>query len=151
MKIDRKRTFDAWALFCHAIRTGSVTGAAAQAGIDGAQASRRLRELEAAVGQLLGVDELDIAVVLLRLLVHHLKDALRAGKGRQQKIDLLGELVHGHGALAHINQIGSKASQIHQAGKNKHASHAGRYRIIKVGKADDGGHHHAGIGHGLGG
>ena len=51
MKIDRKRTFDAWALFCHAIRTGSVTGAAAQAGIDGAQASRRLRELEAAVGQ----------------------------------------------------------------------------------------------------
>ena len=51
-----------------------------------------LRLLQASV-LLLGVAEGHPALIHLRLLLHHLKDALRAGEGRQQKVDLLGELV----------------------------------------------------------
>ena len=39
-----------------------------------------------------GVDELDIALVLLRLLVHQVENALRAGGGGDDEVYLHGEL-----------------------------------------------------------
>ena len=93
----------------------------------------------------------DVPLIRLRLLLHHLKNSFGSRQSRQKKVDLLGKLIHGHGALPHIYQIGGEASQVHQAGEHKQPAHTGRNRIIKVGKAYDGRHHHAGIGERLGG
>ena len=49
---------------------------------------------------LFGVDELDVALVLLGRLVHELKDTLRAGGGGDDKVDLHGELGYGVGEAA---------------------------------------------------
>ncbi len=56
--------------------------------------------LNGAVGQLAGVDQLHVAVILLGLLVHEGKDALRAGGGLRHKGDLLGDLRDGLRELA---------------------------------------------------
>ena len=45
-------------------------------------------------------------------LVHHIKNTFGSGQGSQKKVNLLGKLVHGHGALAHIHQIGRQGPQI---------------------------------------
>ena len=42
----------------------------------------------------LGVDELDVALVLLGHLIHELKDSLRAGSGGDDEVDLHGELAY---------------------------------------------------------
>ena len=91
------------------------------------------------------------AFVHLRLLIHHLENALGAGESRQQEVDLLGELVHGHRALAHVHQVGSHGSQVRQPGHGEEAAHAGGDRVVYIGEGHDGGNGHAGVGQGLGG
>lgn len=53
MPKDILHAFDAWAIFCQVIATGSVTQAARDLNMDAGQASRLLRALEAGVGQTL--------------------------------------------------------------------------------------------------
>ena len=48
-------------------------------------------------------------------LVHHIKNSLGSRQGGQKKVYLLGKLVHGHGTLAHIHQIGCQCPQIRKA------------------------------------
>mgnify|MGYP005757326247 CR=1 FL=1 len=49
--MDRRTDFEAWRLFCEVIRTGSISHAASEIGLDTASASRRLTELEQACGE----------------------------------------------------------------------------------------------------
>lgn len=49
--MDRRRDFDTWKLFCSVVRTGSVTRAAIEGGLDPAVVSRHISELEAACGE----------------------------------------------------------------------------------------------------
>ena len=79
-----------------------------------------------------GVAKGDLAFINLRFLIHHLKDPLRAGEGGQEEVDLLGKLVDGHGALAHVHQIGSHRSQIRQPGKGEEPSHAGGDGVVYI-------------------
>ena len=58
------------------------------------------------------IAEGDGSFINLRFFLHHLENPLRTGKGRQQEIHLLCKLVHRHGALAHIDEIGRKAADI---------------------------------------
>ena len=54
------------------------------------------------------VAERHAAFIRFLAFIHHIENTFRAGKGCQQEINLLFELVQGHGALAHIDKIGSK-------------------------------------------
>ena len=70
---------------------------------------------EAAIRLLLHTAQRHGSLIHLRLLVHHFKDALRAGQCGQDEIHLLGALIDRHGALPDIDQVGSQASDVHES------------------------------------
>ena len=70
-----------------------------------------LRQL--AVRALLGVDQLHIAVVLLRLLVHKVKDPLGAGGGVDDEVHLLAHLGDGLGEALVEAHEGDDRGQVH--------------------------------------
>ena len=69
----------------------------------------------AAIAILSHITQCNRAFVQFLGLVHHIKNPLGSGQGCQKKVYLLGELVHGHGTLAHIHQIGCQSAQIRKA------------------------------------
>ena len=82
-----------------------------------------------------------LPLVYLGFLVHHIKNPLRAGEGGQEKINLLGEAVDGHGALAHVYQVGGQSAQVGQARENEKTSHTGGHRVVDIAER-----HHRGDG-----
>ena len=44
----------------------------------------------------MGIDQVNIAVIRFRLLIHQLKNPLRAGQRHNDGVELLGDLVDGH-------------------------------------------------------
>ena len=97
------------------------------------------------------VAERHAAFIRFLAFIHHIENTFRAGKGCQQEINLLCELVHGHGALAHIDKIGSKGPKVRKPCQCKKSAHACRQGVINIGQGHDGGDRHAGVGEGFGG
>ena len=64
-----------------------------------------LRRLRQRVAVLFHPDDDRFALVRLRRCVHHGEDALRAGSGGQQHIQLLADLGHRLADLLHIQQV----------------------------------------------
>src|SRR5699024_4102103 len=58
-----------------------------------------------------GPDQGDIALVALRLVVHELEDASRAGKAENGAVHLLGRLGYGGGELPYESQEGDEGTQ----------------------------------------
>ena len=94
-----------------------------------------------------GVDQLDIAVVRLRLFVHQLEDALRTGQRHDDGVDLVGDLTDGH-----VEGAGQE-HEAHQAAKRQHipagqhaqrTAHDGQNGILDVAKVVVDGTHHVG-------
>ena len=86
-----------------------------------------------------------LALVGLGGLVHGLEYPLRAGQGGQQKVALGGELVDGHGGLAHKYQITGQSAHIGQALEGHQPPQHRHQGVIAVGNAHHGGHHGGGI------
>ena len=89
--------------------------------------------------------EAHLALVHLRRLAHGLKDALRAGQRRQQEVRLGGELVDGHGRLAHEHQIAGQAAHVRQSPQGEQSAKDGDDGVVDVGDGDHGGHHGGGV------
>ena len=93
----------------------------------------RLRQLSV---DLLRVDERHISVVRLRLLVEHLKDAVRPGKRHDNGIELLAHLVDRHVKTLVETQKTRKTAQCEPAdvSKRQYAAHDGAHDITQVSK-----------------
>ena len=85
------------------------------------------------------------ALVHFRGLAHGLEDALRAGQRRKEEVGLSGELVDGHGRLAHEDQIAGEAAHVRQTVEGKQSAKDGDDGVVDVGDGDHGGHHGGGI------
>ena len=83
-------------------------------------------------------------------LAHDLKDPLRPSQGRQQEIALHGELVDGHGCLAHENQVAGQASHVGEIVHGHDPSQHRHHRVIDVGYGHHRGHHGGGVALGSG-
>ena len=79
-----------------------------------------------------GIHEGHIAVVYFRLLVHDFEDALRAGQGHDDGVELLGNLVDGHVKVAGKLHKGHQAAQGQQHGAG-FQSQAGYDRAVVYG------------------
>ncbi len=100
---------------------------------------------ERAVRSLFRMDQRHGAVVFFRGNLHDFRDPLRAGKRRHDKIELQGELVHGHRRLADVDEVGREAAQVHPAGDREKRPSARRDGIIEIGDAHDDRDEEAGI------
>ena len=100
-----------------------------------------------AVRPRLSPDQGDLPLVHLRLLVHHPKDPLGSREGGEEEVCLLGQLVHGHGTLADIDQIGGETGNVGEAGEDEEPSHAGGDGVVEVAEAYHRGDHYPRIAH----
>ena len=98
-----------------------------------------------AVRRLFHTNDLDGTLIGFRLFVKHIENALGTGKGGQQKVALLGELVDGQSRLAHKHQIAGQAAQAGLAVHNHQPAQHGNDRIVDVGDGNNGGDHGGGI------
>ena len=92
-----------------------------------------------AVRRLFHTNDLDGTLIGFRLFVKHIENALGTGKGGQQKVALLGELVDGQSRLAHKHQIAGQAAQAGLAVHNHQPAQHGNDRIVDVGDGNNGG------------
>ena len=114
--------------------------------------------LQAAVGLFLHVHQRHIALVRLGRLVDQAEDALRAGAGHDDGVDLLGELVDVAGKLArhvqegdqdrHVEDVAGEA-EVGHAREDQHAADQCEGHIEDVADVGDDRPEHAGIGVGL--
>ncbi len=104
-------------------------------------AARLFRAGGQAAAALLHVDQDGSALVHLAVLVHDLEDPLRAGQGGQQEVGLLGELVDGHGGLAHKDQIAGQAAHVGGAVDGHDAAQHRHNGVVEIGDGDHRGHH----------
>ena len=95
--------------------------------------------------------QLHAALIHLRGLLHGVEDALRACQRRQQKVGLLGELVDGHGRLAHKHQIAGQAAHVGHAVNGHQATQHRHNGVVHIGDAHHGGHHGGRVALGVGG
>ena len=88
---------------------------------------------ELSVRPLFGIDQLHIALVGFRLLVHQFKDPLGAGGGGDHKVDLLADLGNGLGKALVQAHKGDHRAQRHtrQAVDAQHRSHNGHHHIAE--------------------
>ena len=91
------------------------------------------------------IDQVRGARVLLGRLVHGLKDPLGAGKGGQQEVALLSELVDGSRRLADKDQIAGQAPRVCHALEGHDAAQDGYHRVVDVGNADHRRDHGGGV------
>ena len=135
-----------------ALQLGIGDGAVRLVGVLPCPVAGMLRSLgDIAVFVNFGVDQLDIAVVCLRLFVHQLEDALRTGQRHDDGVDLVGDLTDGH-----VERTGQE-HEAHQAAKGQHiaagqhaqrTAHDGQNGILDVAKVVVDGTHHVGQGSG---
>ena len=100
---------------------------------------------------LLRPDQYGLALVHLRLLLHHGEDALRAGHGGQDGVHLLAHLGDGLGHLLHIQQVRRQGSDVSHAADSQQTAHAAGHGVVDAGEVAHSGHHGAGVGLGGGG
>ena len=70
---------------------------------------------DGAVGGDVGIDQLDVALVLLGLGIDDLKNPFRAGQSRQQGVELLGNLGNGLGEGPGVLEEGGDGADVHHA------------------------------------
>ena len=71
-------------------------------------------------------------LILLALLIQDIEYPLRAGKGGDEEVRLLRELVDRGSRLAHEDKVACKASHIGPAPKHHQATDKGHYRIVYI-------------------
>ena len=105
----------------------------------------------------MAVDQRDIAVVRLRLFVHQRENTLGAGRGHDNGVDLLGELVDVAGELlGHVQKRDENADgkglagerEVRHAREQEHAAHQRQRDIQNVSDVADNGANRAGKGMG---
>ena len=99
------------------------------------------------LGSLLCRSENHMALIFLRLFLHHAEDPLRPGHGGQHKVGLLSKLIDGHSRLADKDQIAGQAAYIRQAVDGHDPADDGYQGIINIGNTHHHGNHGAGEAH----
>ena len=127
---------------------GHVGAAAVAPGPAAACAVRRGDQRPA--GGFLHGHEVDGALVGLGRFLHGGEDTLGARQRRQQEVALLGELVDGHGGLAHKDQIAGQAAQVGPALHDHKAAQHRDDRIVDIPDADHRRDHGGGVALGAG-
>ena len=94
------------------------------------------------------MDQGGLALVRLRGGLHHLKDPLRAGNGRQEVVHLLAHLADGLADLPGVLEVHHQGAQIQTHGDGQQRAHAAGEGVVDVADVAHGGHH--GPGKGLG-
>ena len=75
-----------------------------------------------------GVDQVDIALILLRLLIHQVENPLRACQSHDDGVDLVGNLVDGHVEAPGQDHEGHQAAQGQHFPIGQHHHHAPHHR-----------------------
>ena len=105
---------------------------------------------EGTVGGLPHRDKIHRACIHLGVLLHGGEDTLGTGQGGQQEVALLGELVDGHGGLAHKDQIAGQAAQVGPALHDHEASQHRDDRVVDIPDTDHRRDHGGGVALGAG-
>ncbi len=79
-----------------------------------------------------GIHQGHIALVLLRLLIHQIKDALRTCQGHDNGVKLLGNLRNRLRKLSRHLQKGRQRTQIQPAANRQHSPQSRRQRIMNI-------------------
>ena len=107
---------------------------------------------DGAVGGDVGPDQGHIAVVVLALLVHQLKDTLRTGQGHDDGVDLVGHLRNGLIEGPGQQQEGQQAAggqELALAGNDQNGTHNGQDGVLDIAQVVVHRAHHIGEGTGL--
>ena len=100
---------------------------------------------------LFGIDQRDIAVILLGSLIHQVENPLRTGQRHNDGVDLVGNLGDGHIERAGERQKGYQLAQCQQAaagGNGQIAAHNGQNGILQIPQIVVYGPHDVGVGSG---
>ena len=95
----------------------------------------------------LGIDQLDIAFVLFRHLIHQIEDTLGACQSHNDGIHLAGDLVDGHCEVTGQVHKGDQVTQGQQAAvgaDHQHTAHDGQHGILDIAQVVVDGAHHVG-------
>ena len=93
------------------------------------------------------IDQVDIAVVLFRLLIHQLEDTLGTCQRHDDGVNLVGNLRDGHIEAAgqhHKRHQAAQGEQLAIGHHHHHAAHNGQHRILNVAQVIIDGTHHVG-------